>query len=84
MDEKDEREIIIEKYRKGRDKLDKAEINAWEDPDFDIYHATDRYGFIQYVLLLNQHPILNLFVCFIISSNRLPDRLPEYETKVSH
>ncbi|XP_027196575.2 LOW QUALITY PROTEIN: uncharacterized protein LOC113791055 [Dermatophagoides pteronyssinus] len=62
MDEKDEREIIIEKYRKGRDKLDKAEINAWEDPDFDIYHATDRYGFIH--------------------SNRLPDRLPEYETKL--
>lgn len=68
MDEKDEREIIIEKYRKGRDKLDKAEINAWEDPDFDIYHATDRYGFIQYVvflLLLNLHPILNLFVLLL-------------------
>lgn len=47
MDDKDEREIIIEKYRKGRDKLDKDEINAWEDPDYDIYHATDRYGFIQ-------------------------------------
>ncbi|KAH9400773.1 hypothetical protein TYRP_002348 [Tyrophagus putrescentiae] len=46
MDDKDEREIIIEKYRRGRDKLDKTEINAWEDPDFDIYHATDRYGFV--------------------------------------
>nr|XP_046917341.1 USP6 N-terminal-like protein [Dermatophagoides farinae] len=62
MDDKDEREIIIEKYRKGRDKLDKDEINAWEDPDYDIYHATDRYGFIH--------------------AERLPDRLPEYETKL--
>jgi len=27
-----------------------ADIDPWEDPSFDIYHTTDRYGFIQYVL----------------------------------
>ena len=26
-----------------------AHIDPWEDPSFDIYHTTDRYGFIQYV-----------------------------------
>jgi len=28
---------------------EKADIDPWEDPSFDIYHTTDRYGFIQYV-----------------------------------
>jgi len=27
-----------------------AYIDPWEDPSFDIYHTTDRYGFIQYVM----------------------------------
>lgn len=26
--------------------LDKSEINEWEDPEYEIYHATDRYGFV--------------------------------------
>ena len=29
---------------------EEAHIDPWEDPSFDIYHTTDRYGFIQYVL----------------------------------
>jgi len=28
---------------------EEAHIEQWEDPSFDIYHTTDRYGFIQYV-----------------------------------
>jgi len=24
-----------------------AEIDQWEDPGFEVYHVTDRYGFIQ-------------------------------------
>jgi len=24
-----------------------AEIDEWEDPEFEVYHITDRYGFIQ-------------------------------------
>jgi len=30
---------------KGRE--DGAEIDQWEDPTFEVYHVTDRYGFIQ-------------------------------------
>jgi len=40
---------------------EEADIDPWEDPSFDIYHTTDRYGFIQYVthftLLLNLYDI---------------------------
>lgn len=64
MDDKTEREITIEKYRKGRDKLADDEINAWEDPNFEVYHVTDRYGFIH--------------------GERLPERLPEFETKIKN
>jgi len=31
---------------------EEAHIDPWEDPSFDIYHTTDRYGFIQYVTFL--------------------------------
>ena len=24
-----------------------AQIDPWEDPAFEVYHVTDRYGFIQ-------------------------------------
>ena len=24
-----------------------AQIDPWEDPTFEVYHVTDRYGFIQ-------------------------------------
>ena len=24
-----------------------AEIDEWEDPELEVYHVTDRYGFIQ-------------------------------------
>lgn len=81
MEDAEEREIIVQKYVKGRDKvkysicfvfnlkklnfylkLDKSEIFEWEDPQNELYHITDRYGFIH--------------------GARLPERLSEYEEKL--
>ncbi|XP_037087277.1 USP6 N-terminal-like protein [Pollicipes pollicipes] len=39
-----ERAAIVAKYDLGREKG--AQIDPWEDPKFEIYHVTDRYGFI--------------------------------------
>ncbi|VEN39992.1 unnamed protein product [Callosobruchus maculatus] len=39
----EEREKIFKRYEQGRDG---AQIDPWEDPGFEVYHATDRYGFI--------------------------------------
>ncbi|CAH1798329.1 unnamed protein product [Owenia fusiformis] len=39
-----ERRDIVKKYAKGRE--EGAEIDPWEDPKFEIYQVTDRYGFI--------------------------------------
>ncbi|XP_060520366.1 USP6 N-terminal-like protein isoform X3 [Cylas formicarius] len=39
----EEREKIFKRYEQGREG---AEIDPWEDPGFEVYHATDRYGFI--------------------------------------
>ena len=41
----EERLLIVNKYDRGRE--DAAQIDPWEDPAFEIYHVTDRYGFIQ-------------------------------------
>uniref|UniRef100_A0A182JNQ2 Rab-GAP TBC domain-containing protein n=1 Tax=Anopheles christyi TaxID=43041 RepID=A0A182JNQ2_9DIPT len=41
---KEEREKIFQRYDKGREPG--AEIDPWEDPQFEVYHQTDRYGFI--------------------------------------
>lgn len=40
----EEREKIFRRYELGRE--EGAEIDPWEDPSFEVYHATDRYGFI--------------------------------------
>jgi len=32
-------------FLKGRE--EGAEIDEWEDPEFEVYHVTDRFGFIQ-------------------------------------
>ncbi|KAF2879909.1 hypothetical protein ILUMI_26238 [Ignelater luminosus] len=40
----EEREKIFKRYERGRE--EGAEIDPWEDPSFEVYHATDRYGFI--------------------------------------
>ncbi|XP_065162701.1 USP6 N-terminal-like protein isoform X1 [Atheta coriaria] len=40
----EEREKIFKRYELGR--AEGAEIDPWEDPQFEVYHATDRYGFI--------------------------------------
>lgn len=39
-----ERKEIVAKYDRGRE--DGAAIDPWEDPQFEVYHKTDRYGFI--------------------------------------
>lgn len=40
----EERGKLFERYDRGREPG--AEIDPWEDPTFEIYHQTDRYGFI--------------------------------------
>ncbi|OWF45907.1 USP6 N-terminal-like protein [Mizuhopecten yessoensis] len=39
-----ERNEIVAKYDKGRE--EGAQIDPWEDPTLEVYHVTDRYGFI--------------------------------------
>uniref|UniRef100_A0A915DQC0 Rab-GAP TBC domain-containing protein n=1 Tax=Ditylenchus dipsaci TaxID=166011 RepID=A0A915DQC0_9BILA len=39
----EEREQIVEKYEKGPDSQD---VDPWENPDFELYKITDRYGFV--------------------------------------
>lgn len=39
-----ERNEIIARYRLGRE--EGAVIDAWEDPNYEVYHTTDRFGFI--------------------------------------
>ena len=39
-----ERDRIFSCYDRGRE--NGAEIDPWEDPTYEVYHATDRYGFI--------------------------------------
>jgi hypothetical protein len=46
MTDKDaERAAIVAKYEWGR--RDGAQIDPWEDPEFEVYGITDRYGFLQ-------------------------------------
>lgn len=40
----EERAKLFQRYDHGREPG--AEIDPWEDPGFEIYHQTDRYGFI--------------------------------------
>ncbi|XP_035433408.1 USP6 N-terminal-like protein isoform X1 [Spodoptera frugiperda] len=41
----EERERIFQRYERGRENLI-GQIDPWEDPEFEDYHKTDRYGFI--------------------------------------
>ncbi|XP_049884759.1 USP6 N-terminal-like protein isoform X1 [Pectinophora gossypiella] len=41
----EERERIFQRYERGRENL-AGQIDPWEDPEFEEYHKTDRYGFI--------------------------------------
>lgn len=41
----DDDQAIIAKYDAGR--CETNEILSWEDPALEVYHVTDRYGFIQ-------------------------------------
>lgn len=38
-------EYVYSAVFQGRD--EGAQIDAWEDPRFEVYHVTDRFGFIQ-------------------------------------
>ncbi|EJD74860.1 hypothetical protein LOAG_17893 [Loa loa] len=40
--ELEERSQIVEKYEKGPEQ----EVEEWENPDFELYKITDRYGFM--------------------------------------
>ncbi|XP_063241024.1 USP6 N-terminal-like protein isoform X2 [Bacillus rossius redtenbacheri] len=40
----EERANIVSRYARGRE--EGAPIDPWEDPGFELYHVTDRYGFI--------------------------------------
>lgn len=40
----EERAAIVARYDRGRENV--AEIDPWEDPKFELYHVTDKYGFI--------------------------------------
>ncbi|KAK2160400.1 hypothetical protein LSH36_134g04011 [Paralvinella palmiformis] len=44
-----ERADIVRKYEQGH--TEGADIDPWEDPAFEVYHVTDRYGFI------HDHPL---------------------------
>ncbi|XP_063393903.1 USP6 N-terminal-like protein isoform X1 [Cydia fagiglandana] len=41
----EERERIFQRYERGRENL-AGQIDPWEDPEYETYHKTDRYGFI--------------------------------------
>lgn len=41
----EERAAIVAKYELGRH--ENTHIYPWEDPGFEVYHVTDRYGFLQ-------------------------------------
>ncbi|XP_045600697.2 LOW QUALITY PROTEIN: uncharacterized protein [Procambarus clarkii] len=41
---REERATIVGRYNLGRE--EGAVIDPWEDPEFEVYHSTDRYGFI--------------------------------------
>ncbi|RWS31228.1 USP6 N-terminal-like protein [Leptotrombidium deliense] len=45
LTEDEERRLIVDKYEKGREKI-LHQIDDWEDPSSEIFHVTDRYGFI--------------------------------------
>ncbi|XP_037954501.1 USP6 N-terminal-like protein isoform X1 [Teleopsis dalmanni] len=40
----EEREMIFNRYALGLDP--KNEVDPWENPTFELYHVTDKYGFI--------------------------------------
>ena len=40
---REERQQIVAKYEAGEDHVD---VDSWENPDNEIYHRTDRYGFV--------------------------------------
>lgn len=39
-----ERDSIINRYEKGPDA---ADVDPWENPNFEVYTMSDRFGFVQ-------------------------------------
>ncbi|XP_063986391.1 USP6 N-terminal-like protein [Diachasmimorpha longicaudata] len=48
-----ERDRIFSNYDRGREPG--AQIDSWEDPGYEVYHTTDRYGFIHDKRLPRKH-----------------------------
>ena len=42
-----ERAAIVGKYERGRTEGDEDIALPWEDPQYEEYHVTDKWGFIQ-------------------------------------
>ncbi|CAD7089548.1 unnamed protein product [Hermetia illucens] len=42
---REEREKIFQRYDRGTDPSN--DVDPWENPSFEVYHYTDKYGFIQ-------------------------------------
>lgn len=67
-----ERDRIFSCYDRGREG---TQIDPWEDPAYEVYHTTDRYGFIQYAHAfrfskLDVHDI-NVYIDNLKSSSHL-------------
>lgn len=77
-----ERDRIFSCYDRGREHG--AQIDAWEDPGYEVYHTTDRYGFIQYVFCKDKfkYIIYHLISCLLYSDKRLPRRLGANEIRL--
>ncbi|XP_076622582.1 USP6 N-terminal-like protein [Colletes latitarsis] len=63
-----ERDRIFSCYDRGRE--NGAEIDPWEDPTYEVYHTTDRYGFI-HDKRLPQKPDPNEIKCHRVEMERL-------------
>eukprot|EP00118_Oscarella_pearsei_P007335 m.35455 g.35455 ORF g.35455 m.35455 type:complete len:409 (+) comp32123_c0_seq2:190-1416(+) len=48
-----ERATIVANYDRGRE--EGAQIDQWEDPNFEVYMSTDRYGFLHKSRLTETH-----------------------------
>ncbi|XP_062510603.1 USP6 N-terminal-like protein [Corticium candelabrum] len=53
VDKDEERATIVAKYERGR--KDGVLLDPWEDPEFEVYQVTDRYGFLHKAKLPPNH-----------------------------
>ncbi|XP_055605146.1 uncharacterized protein LOC129753350 isoform X2 [Uranotaenia lowii] len=74
---KEERLKIFQRYDLGRDPG--AVIDPWEDPTYEVYHQTDRYGFIHDKRLPQKHDANE-----IKASNIEMERVKKWEKMLSN